>query len=262
MGVQKCSFCGNVSPQQPAQSSSERQLQTSGDGNVVVQDASGNKAGIQGGQAINDIPGAEVQPTLSDAPAYWARGAAPHFSLPAAGALTVTLDGSGLTNASPSGVTLFGPGFVLGVADIHLDPKQKDTLTFSGDNSEITYKTAGQETPTITLGVQLAGADYLFDVRAHGDATGLQLDMKMDLAGGKLRMGLTGAAGSGYDVEVHRIDDAGDQTFSHFGNTANDGDLLYLDYGSWQGNGTPMSLEVDQGGNGSIDITDSLGDQG
>jgi hypothetical protein len=258
---QECTFCGSIKPGAPAPEG-PRQLQHNGEGNVVVRDGAGHETGVKDGKVVSDIPGSEATPTTSGGPEYWKYKHDPIFKLPGSGALTVTLDGSTASSKSKSDVAMVGPGYVLAVDAVDLAPGQKDTITFSADNTEITYKTSALETPVIVLGAQLDGADYLFLIRAHGTASGVQVDIKMDLANGKLRMTFNGAqAQGGYDVEVHRIDDAGEQVFTHAGNNESDGDVIYLDYAQWMGQGSAMTIEVDQGGDGSVDSTTALSDQ-
>ncbi|CAN5925355.1 hypothetical protein BH11MYX4_BH11MYX4_52840 [soil metagenome] len=256
LAQQACAFCGNVSVQTPAQPA-PRQLQVSGAANVLVKDDAGNQTGTANGEPVNTIPGAEVAPLLGDGPSYWDAKRPPAFTLPGNGALTVTLDGSSPSGATPSDVMLTGAGFVLAVDDIQLDPGQKDTLTFSADNTEVGYKTSGSESPRIVLGVQLDGADYEFAIKVHGAASGVEVAIKMDLAAGKLRVSVKGGT---YDVEVQRIGDADSGVFTHKA-AGGDADVFFFDYEAWEGNGMPMKVEVDKGGDGSIDTTESLGDE-
>ena len=254
LAPQVCTFCGNVSTQTPAQPA-PRQLQVSGAGTVLVKDEAGNQAGTANGEPVNTIPGAEIAPLLGDGPTYWDAKRPPAMTLPGSGALTVSLDGSA-SGPSPTDVMLTGPGYVLAVDDIQLDPGQKDTLTFSADNTEIDYKTAGSESPRIVLGVQLDGADYEFAIKVHGSASGSEVSIKMDLAAGKLRVSVKGGT---YDIEVQRIGDEDSGVFTHKGTSSN-ADVFLFDYEAWAGNGMPMHVEVDQGGDGSIDKMEDLAD--
>jgi hypothetical protein len=133
---------------------------------------------------------------------------------------------------------------------------QKDTLTFAGSGDRFTYHTDGTETPTLVLAVETAGADWSFSIKASGahDVT-----LALDLQKGQLRLTSTGA---GFDVQIARVDDAGMQTFTHAANRETSGDALLFDYGAWMGDGTPMTAEVDSGGDGSIDQMLTLGDEG
>jgi hypothetical protein len=254
LGPQACTFCGNVSVATPAQPA-PRQLQVSGSGTVLVKDEAGNQAGTANGEPVNTIPGAEVTPILGDGPSYWDAKRPPAFTLPGSGALTVSLDGAA-SGPSPTDVMLTGAGFVLAVDDIQLDPGQKDTLTFSADNTEIGYKTAGSESPRIVLGVQLDGADYEFAIKVHGSGSGIEVAIKMDLAAGKLRVNVKGGT---YDVEVQRIGDEDSGVFTHKG-ASSSGDVFLFDYEEWAGNGMPMQVEVDKGGDGTVDTKEQLAD--
>lgn len=70
---------------------------------------------------------------------------------------------------------------------------------------------------------------------------------------------------SSYGMVVARYDDEGEQIFGADGIEVLPDDVFYIDYLKWPGNGQPMILEIDEGGDGTIDaeieiedITDEL----
>lgn len=60
---------------------------------------------------------------------------------------------------------------------------------------------------------------------------------------------------------MSRIDEKTEQTFEGEGLTLASGDTLYLDYAKWTGQGAKLTIELDQGSNGTIDDTATLDDK-
>jgi hypothetical protein len=125
----------------------------------------------------------------------------------------------------------------------------------------VTYTTTSMETPVLVLGVEAEGADYEFDINVTGDNDGQKATLKIDLASKKLAVKIMDNDGSTYGITVRRIDDNGVEEFTHMGNTIGGDDTIYLDYGMWTGQGAPMPSEVDQGSNGSVEMTEMLTDE-
>lgn len=252
---QECGFCADFTPQQPPKG--RRQILLEGGGDLLAADETGHRIGYLDGELINEIEGARTIGWTSDD--RWQGHHEPTFDLPSGTDLTVSLDGSGLAGMSPSDVSLIGAGYTLAVEGVQLDPGQKDTITFSKMGNELSYRTEGRETPTIVIGIEAAGPDFEFAIQAEGDAYGQQIDLQLDHARGRLRITTRNSAGTtSYDIEVHRIDDAGEQVFVHHGNSERSGDTVYLDYAAWKGHGSPMTVELDTNSDGTIDSTATL----
>jgi phage protein U len=255
---QQCPFCGNATAEGPSLNGM-RQLSLSGSGDILATDDSGHRLGYVGGQLVNEIPRAVATPFRSAD--LWKTKRDPTFSIPEGSGLTITLDGTALAAHSVSDLSLVGAGYTLGVEGIDLEPMQKDTILFSKDGAMVTYKTDGKETPTLVVGIETAGADWEFLIQASGDTNGQQVILKLDMTKQQLRVEAKNTAGSTtYTVEVHRIDDAGEQVFTHVGNSESTTDAIYLDYGTWAGQGMPMEAELDSGDDGTVDTTTSLTD--
>ena len=259
LAKQECPFCGDVGAGAPAPKGS-RQVWMDGEGDLLIEDGAGHKLGMDNGKLVNTIPG-------SDAVLLKSRDEMHHepvYLVPEGGSkLEVTLDGTRLTKDSISTVALIAHGYTFAVDGIALHKGQKDRITFSQDSSEVKYRTDTKETPLLELGIQTAGADYLFAFRIAGEAAGQEVDLKIDLAKGTLALFAHGKdPTSRFDVKITRIDPKkAPEVYEHKGTPIAAADTLVFNYKDWKGAHQGMDVGTDKGGDGAVDATAPLGDQ-
>jgi hypothetical protein len=260
IGAMTCPFCGEVddAADDAARAKGSRQVWMDGEGDLLIEDGAGHKLGMENGALVNTIPDAttvEVKASSRRADAE------PIYQLPAE-PMTVTLDGSRLEAEEPSDVTVLAPGYTMGVYGVELEPGHKDVLEFSGDWQHMSYTTDEAETPDLELGIATTGADYEFIIRAGGESGGQRIEITLDTKAGTISVQAHAHDDTaGYEVEVHRIDDHGEQTFKHQGVSAGADDALVFAYGAWTGDGGAMKVGLDHGHDGSIDEEEELGDE-
>ncbi len=248
LGVQECPFCKNVG------APGDVTVVANGAGNLQLADGTGNTVD----ETQNSFPGAVVtERTSAD---LFKDDPEPIYRVPGTTDLTITIDGTKLTAASPTNVKAFGPGWVLGVEDINLAPGEKDTLVIGKGGDTLTYTTASMETPGIVFGIQTAGADYEFTFQVVGDANGITVTLDIDLVTGKLSLRIQNEGATVYGIVMRRIDDKGESEFSHANGSEAGGDTVIFDFDDWAGQGTPLSIEVDKGSDGSVDTTETATD--
>jgi hypothetical protein len=139
-------------------------------------------------------------------------------------------------------------------------------LDVAPDGSLLSYRTESGETPFITVAIETDASDYLFGVYGEAMAPGEALNLSLDTKEGWLSIDSIDNKESGsYSLEVAKYDDKGEQIFGAEGIELAPDDVVYVDYLKWPGNGQPMALDVDHGGDGSVeetlevaDITDTL----
>jgi hypothetical protein len=254
-----CQFCGDA----PMDGGGTRGVQISmrGEGDVAIRDGMGNTTGTNAtGGVVNAIPGAGV--TLQRSGTLYQDSPEPLYTVPRMTPLTITLDGSRITRMSPSDLLVTGPGFALGVEDINLDPMQRDTITIQPGAPDITYRASGTETPTLVLAFEHPGADYLIELRSTAMTAGQVLRLSVDFAMQRARISFDGSTSApGFTLYMDRVSDTGAVNFSHAGVTATSSTVLFVNFGSWGGNGMPLSLGVDTNGDGTVDRTDMLTDE-
>lgn len=258
--TQECPFCEDLGAEEQPPATRGRQVFTHGKGRALVADDAGHRVGFADGQFVYAFPGSRVMsPKGGD---LWRQDTPPVFLVPGQGDLTVTLDGRTLSDDEDSSITVVGPGYEMSVDDIRLDPGQQDQVKFHANGRRLCYVTRTSETPFLTLGLQTEQADYAFEVIAGGDSDGHEVEVEIDQAKGRLRVEARGVTGeTGFDVEVHRIDDSGDHVFRNFTNSLDKTATLWLDYAAWDGSG-PMTVHVDTDEDGQPDETMELLDEG
>lgn len=269
-----CDFCGNYTapmtrpaapdPMMPMPApmmtqEPPRQVQMSGEGDAQVMTPMG-MVGTNNEMPMNTVPGASVTPLTSAQP--WLVELEPVYRIPSGLPMNIAVNGDGMGAMSPTDITVTGRGYSLAVRGIELDPGQRDTVTIAPVGAGLRYTTTQSESADVVVGAQFEGADWRFIVRTQGEAGGQSISVSLDPARGVLVFGFDGAMGAmnDYDIEVVRADAQGSSTFRHTGNAGENGDDLVLHYGDWGGDGMPMELGVDDGGDGSEDRMMPLSD--
>lgn len=231
-----------------------------GDADLLITDLEGRSIGFQNGSFINQIPGAKSNGNKFGVN-VWDTKAEPVYYIPTDIDFTISIDGSRLTEPMSSTVTMIGPGYALEVSDIVLEPGQVDTLDVSPDGSLLSYRTESGETPVILVAIETDASDYLFGVYGEQLAAGEALNLSLNTKEGWLSVdSIDNTQPASYSLAVAKYDDAGEQIFGAEGVEISPDDVVYIDYLKWPGNGQPMALDVDKGGDGSVDETLEVND--
>lgn len=263
MVQQTCPTCGSVAADGKSVKGSAvsfREVSLNGDAHVLITDNASHQLGFVAGAFVNTIPQATTSP-IKRSPLTYNSVVDPTYRLPLNVPLTITLDGTALTTAGTSSVTLTAPGYAFSVEDVLVHPLQKDTISFSAGTESVSYKTTASETPRVDLGVSFDGADYLFEVKSAAETGGVEVKLELDAANGKLKVSVKANDGTAsYDVRVERRDTAATSVFTHAGNSIAATAVVSFDYAQWSGNGMPMSVGVDADGDGTVDSTVMVSD--
>lgn len=260
-----CPFCGSVAMNGTSvrgSAVSYRELQLSGEGELTVYVADAGTPSIfrtDAGVWTNTLAGASIGSSRRG-PATWNIEFDPIFRLPLNVPVTVGLDGYDLTAPAQAAVTMTAPGSTFSVEGISLDPGQLDVIEFGAGANRVSYVTTGMETPVVELGVTLDGEDYLFQIIAGAEASGVVVTLVNDVPNGKLHVDVDSADGmASYGVSIFRIDD-GEEVFTHLSNTLATSATVFMNYRSWPGQGSPMLFELDVNGDGIADMSQMVSD--
>jgi hypothetical protein len=228
-------------------------------GHLLITDEAGKRYGYTSdGKFVTEISAVKSERVFSgladDTPE-------PTYFVPTNMTFQITIDGAPLKQADPTDVTMIGPGYDLGVYDINLEPGQQDTLSVAPNGDRLSYTTKSSESPSIVFGVELAGADYEFEIKGVDVEGGDTINVSLDTKEGYLTVDTDGTKNSGtYDLYLTRIDDNGEQSFDHEGIELDPADMMYIYYGKWSGNGTGLEAGIDRGSDGTVDETLELTD--
>ncbi|HEX8230974.1 MAG TPA: hypothetical protein VF826_16920 [Chloroflexia bacterium] len=262
--TQFCPFCeapaGGRTPGMGAQATAYNEVWLDGDANLLITDMEGNSIGFKDGQFVNEIPGAQSNANKFGVD-VWDVKAEPVYYVPTNIDFTISIDGSELTEPSESTVTFIGPGYVLEVSDIMLDPGQVDILDIAPDGSLLSYRTTSNESPVMLVGIETDEADYLFAVQGYEMDSGEAINLSLNTEEGWLSLDSIDNTNSAlYSLLVARYDGQGEQVFGADDVGLDPDDVVYVDYLKWAGNGQPMELDVDRGGDGTVDESLQVGD--
>lgn len=258
--TQECPFCdvpatGHAGGSMLAPALQYNEIWLEGQADLLISDLEGHSMGFKDGVFINEIPGAKTNGNKFGVN-VWDINAEPVYYIPTTIDFTISIDGSRITEPTTSTVTMIGPGYALEVSDIILEPGQIDTLDVSPDGSLLSYRTETGETPFITVAIETEASDYLFGVYGEAMAPGEALNLSLDTKEGWISIDTIDNTESGsYGLIVAQYDDQGEQIFGAEGVELAPDDVVYVDYLKWPGNGEPMQLDVDNGGDGSVDAT-------
>lgn len=267
--TQLCPFCDQEpTGRVPGVASAEtayNEVWLSGDANLLITDLEGRSIGWEGGKFVNEIPGAQSNANKFGV-SVWNVDDEPVYYIPVDIDFTISIDGTELTEPSESTVTFIGPGYVLEVSGIMLEPGQVDILDVAPDGSLLSYRTTSNESPIMLVGMETDVADYLFALQGYEMASGEAVNLSLSTEEGWLSVdSIDNENPVTYDLLVAKYDDQGEQVFGTSGVQLDPNDVVYVDYLKWAGNGQPMELDVDRGGDGSIDeslevedITDAM----
>lgn len=231
---------------------------------LLITDDSGKRYGyLSDGSFVAEIPGVTVNREMVDGPSTWDKAMEPIYQVPADLKFTVTIDGSLLKDSDVASVDLIGPGYEIGVEDINLDPKQKDTLTVSPDGTQMSYQTTSSESPDLSAAYEDTNANvgYAFLVNGVDVEGGGTIHLAVDTTKQQLKLFTTDAkSGGSYGLLFDRYDSKGEQAFWHDGIDLGPTDVAYLDYGKWSGNKSALDLGIDRNSTGTIAETVQLTD--
>lgn len=227
-------------------------------GHLILTDDNDNKTGYVDGKYINDIPGVIVHRPFMD---QWQDAVEPIYDIPTGTAFEITIDGTGLKEADPTSVSLIGPGYEVAVEDINLEPDQIDTMIVTPDGKALTYKTKSDEAPFIDVGIEGEPADYEFGAQGVSLKGGGEITVGLDSKEEILVIVVDGVKGIGeYGLGIRRIDDKGEQIFTHDGIKLGDGESAGIAFGKWAKNGASVPLVISH--KGGKDETVMLTDEG
>jgi len=256
--AQTCPFCeggySSLTGKLAAPSQALNQIFLDGEGHILITDESGNRLGYVDGKIINEIEGASYSKYR-----MLASGNTPEpiYSIPSNLDVTITIDGTELTEETLTDLMMIGPGFSIGVEGIYLEPGQVDTAYFYPADETIAYETTSDESPSIIFGIENpnAEADYYFELYGTDMVGGGTITAWLDSKAGDLLINTEKLNGEGaFNFYLTRITDELEEEFSAEEIALKEGALVYINYAEWtDANPEGMYFGVDLDGDGIID---------
>jgi hypothetical protein len=155
-------------------------------------------------------------------------------------------------------VSYIGAGYVFEVSNLDLDGSEADTILIDANDSLIAYLTTTGVVPELFVGFETVEADYnlyLSDFELEvNDAVLLDVDAAARLV--RVQVDTTAATGDTiFSFAMERIDDESIDIFDSAddGIVLADGEVLLIDYSSWDANGSPLRMGYDTNNNRLLD---------
>ncbi len=256
--TQTCPFCeggySSLSGKLAAPAQALNQIFLDGEGHILITDESGNRLGYVDGKIINEIEGASYSKYR-----MLASGNTPEpiYSIPANLDVTITIDGTELTEETLTDLMMIGPGFSIGVEGIYLEPGQVDMAYFYPADEMIAYETTSDESPSIIFAIENpnAEADYYFELFGTDMVGGGTITAWLDSKAGDLLINTEKLSGEGsFNFYLTRITDELEEEFTAEEIALKEGALVYINYAEWtDANPEGMYFGVDLNGDGEID---------
>jgi hypothetical protein len=179
---------------------------------LSISDPEGRKVGYEGDKLVNEIPDAEVVDLaafLEDAPAP-----EPVYVLPDNVDYEIKIQASKQTKADEdvdeadddaAGVAVFGGGTAIALGHVKRGADEADTLSVSGDNSEIRFHSGSGKVPALRMAVENEGSGMAVRLKNMKADAGDEVELKLDK--GKSRFVVQGGGKStdSYDLQVKHV---------------------------------------------------------
>jgi len=228
------------------------QVWLTGPGHLLITDAQGRRIGYVGNQFVDEVPGAyggvidgglgvETEPI---------------YILPLTDTYTIMLDGQTLQQTGTAAVMQFGPGYAVGAENVTLGPTSQDLLTIAPDGTQVSLQASSDKEATLVLAIDETDLSHEFQVSGVDLGTGQSMTWRADLPSGSLVLDNSQNKGGEYDLEITWVDTTDEYEFAHNDIAIAAGDTHYFDYGNLDGGN--LTLEIDEGSDGSIDETREL----
>lgn len=254
VAAQQCPFCEDYTAN--GAMSAPRTVGTTAGADLMIEDMQGHSIGTVGNALTDNFPGASANRPLSAD--LFDDGTEPQYSLPPGTPLRISLDGANLPAGQVSDVSVVGPGYSLSLEGVSLDVGQREVLVVSADGDTVDYTTTQTESADVVNGFSTSGADYVIAAKVVSDADGAQFILER--TGTVVAVRFSGAGTTQYGLVISRIDTGGAQSFLHTGESLAGDTTLTFDVSSWAGQGQGLSVDVDEGSNGSVERTELLTD--
>jgi hypothetical protein len=247
IGGTRCSWCDKMSI---------NEIWSSGNIQLLLTNAHGQRMGFGDGTFVNEIPNAyEFWPFSDlDLPVQ------PIYTMPISGNYTIQVNENDIESPHSASVTQFGPNYAVGVNNIQHPTGSQDELVISPDGNTIEYTADVSAEMSISFAMSSESDSSKYQI--HGADVGTEQSIATSVNTETNRVVFSNAQSDGgtYDFEVNRINDTGLYTFTHALLDIGSGDTHYIDYSAWDGVGS-MILDIDTGSDGTIDETVILENQ-
>jgi hypothetical protein len=219
-----------------------------GEGNMLITDNNGNSIGYdENNTRFDEIVSCNVRMMMGgmgiDAPTYTLP-----FQ-PTEQTYTITFSGKDLKKPSHFDFVYSAPDFTVGFNDIDLDPGEILTATITCNGEIVEFTSSGDmETPEVFYAYDSLeeGASYIATIGGVSLTANKTLSYEFDFDQGKLYFQDDDPNRDGYNIELIRIDENGEESVFEQDNFKIGGrDRYEMDFGDWDGEEENVCFKCD-----------------
>jgi len=179
---------------------------------LSISDPEGRRVGYEGDKLVNEIPDAEVvdlSAFLEDAPAP-----EPVYVLPDNVDYEIKIQTSKQAKADEdvdeadddaAGVAVFGGGTAIALGHVKRGADEADTLSVSGDNSEVKFHSGSGKVPTLRMAVEHEGSGMAVRLKNMKADAGDEVELKLDSGKSRFVVQGGGKRTESYDLQVKHV---------------------------------------------------------
>lgn len=249
---QDCPFCDQQQSRTPG---GRRPRRNAAAPTQVFLDPSAFRAGVT--VRIRAVGGGELPGVVALRPRgenMWAKDTPPILQVPADTAFEIELDAAAARRDVATDVAIVAPGLNGAVDGITMAPGQRDTLLVDPTRRVLRYTTSADETPTLVLGIDGEPDSYEFSLGGvELGPRGGTVEARLDATARTLTARTTGSATAILLFVLERFGATIDETIENDGLELAPNETVIVAYGTWTGDGRPLSAGVDVNGDGTID---------
>ncbi|MDQ1250044.1 MAG: hypothetical protein QG597_4421 [Actinomycetota bacterium] len=253
LGPQNCPFCeGGQGSEATGVAGETRSVSGGSDFTTVNVNQRANAAGVT--FTVTDDAGQPIPGVQPVSPLSGPEGAPSAARVPKDVPFVVRIDGSRLTQAADTDLTIIGPGYSYGIDTFTVGVGEVETVRFDPSTNRVSYTTTGESAPDI--GLTLDG-DVSYGLIFGGLALpgGGTVTVTLDEST-RTVSATAGAVGQpAVDFDIERIDSAGEDAFASEPIELAPDEALVVEYGAWvPGGPVPAGIATA----GSTTITERL----
>ena len=214
---------------------------------LLITNSAGQSTGFENGKLVNNIPGADVENISSTQ--NWKNALEPIYYVPDGSQYTITVDGSALTQTdNGEDIGFISPTYDLEIDKLNVSPGEKDVISVSPDDTNVTFQSSKTEAPEFVFGQSTDAADYNMNIKTAADGAGGTYHLGIATNGQSLNLD-TGKTSGNYAFDLERDDANGSVNyFSHEAIHLDSGDAVKIDYGNWDSSSATIPMSITKNG--------------
>lgn len=219
---------------------------TAGYGAILITDSNGEQIGTVDGVYINEISGANINPTVFGNELIRSE---PTYLLPADGQYTIQFNYiPGVVD--PVSISQFGADYAIAIENINFPNGFGDLAELSSDGKQIRYEAPNGQVLDMQITARIENSGYLYQFTNISIESGEELVIEKSTSVADVT--LSPVPNNPFDLTIKRLDSTGEKAFIHKAVQMIDAKSIVFDVEDWNGRGA-LNVKVDTDGDGEYE---------